>query len=73
MCREQAASKHQDQEYITDLRSMVEEQRIKISCLRKHRNEIIDRHEKHIDDYEIEFKAAEVEAGNLKGNEATDF
>ena len=66
MCRKHSASNHQDQEDIKDLRNMVEEQRIKISCLRKHRNEIIDRHEKHIDDYEIEFKAKEVDIKHLQ-------
>ena len=66
MCRKLSALNHQDQEDIKDLRNMVEEQRIKISCLRKHRNEIIDRHEKHIDDYEIEFKAKEVDIKHLQ-------
>ena len=66
ICRNLSASKHQDQKDITDLKDIVEEQRIKISCLRKHRNEIIDRHEKHVDNYEKEFKAKEADIKHLQ-------
>ena len=59
MCRKQSASKYNDQEDIMELKKLVEEQKIKISCLRKHRNEILDRHENTIDEYEKEFKAKE--------------
>ena len=58
-CRKQTASKFRDNEDIIDLKKVIEEQEIKISCLRKHRNEILDRHEHTIDEYEKEFKAKE--------------
>ena len=59
LCRLKSASKSNDDEEIRDLTKIVDEQRTKISCLRKHRDEILDRHEKTIDDYETEFKAKE--------------
>ena len=39
-CRIKSASHSNDQEDISDLKKVIEEQKIKISCLRKHRNEI---------------------------------
>ena len=58
-CRRMSTSRKNDLEDIDDLKKLVEEQKVKIFCLRKHRDEILDRHEKVIDDYEREFKAKE--------------
>ena len=58
-CRQKSTSAKCDQDEIEELKKLTEEQRIKIFCLRKHRDEILDRHEKLIDDYEVEFKAKE--------------
>ena len=35
-------------------------------CLRKHRNEILDRHENQVDEYEKEFKAKEEDIKHLQ-------
>ena len=59
-CRKKSTAANCDQDQIEDLRKVVEEQRIKIFCLRKHRDDIFDHHEKVIDDYEMEFKAKEI-------------
>ena len=59
MCKKKSAHRDKDNEDIVELKNIVEEQRVKITCLRKHREEILDRHEKLIDDYENEFKAKE--------------
>ena len=58
-CRRKTTSINSDQHDILELKNIVEEQKVKILCLRKHRNEILDRHEKVIDDYELEFKSKE--------------
>ena len=58
-CRQKSTSAKCDQDEIEELKKVTEEQRIKIFCLRKHRDEILDRHEKVVDDYEVEFKAKE--------------
>ena len=44
--RQKSTSAKSDQDDIVELKQVVEEQRIKIFCLRKHRDEILDRHEK---------------------------
>ena len=55
-----------DKEDIDDLKKINEEQRVKIMCLRKHRNEILDRHENQVDEYEKEFKAKEEDIKHLQ-------
>ena len=45
LCRIRSVSKSNNDEDILQLRNLVEEQKVKISCLRKHRSEILDRHE----------------------------
>ena len=52
-----------DLEDNVNLRKLIEEQKEKIFCLRKHRDQILDKHENTIDDYEVEFKAKE---GDIK-------
>ena len=64
--RIKAAANLNDQEDISEMKKVIEEQKIKISCLRKHRNEILDRHENLVDDYEAEFKAKETDIKNLQ-------
>ena len=66
MCKRKSANNDKDQEDIAELKMIVEEQKVKISCLRKHRDEIFDRHEKVIDDYENEFKAKEEDIKRLQ-------
>ena len=66
MCKRKSANNDKDQEDIAELKTIVEEQKVKISCLRKHRDEIFDRHEKVIDDYENEFKAKEEDIKRLQ-------
>ena len=51
---------------IVDFKKVVKEQTEKIFCLRKHRDEILDRHENVIDDYEAEFTAKENDIKNLQ-------
>ena len=68
LCRIKSALKRNDYEDIRDLKKVVEEQKVKIMCLRKHRDEIIDRHEKAIDDYETEFQAKEQDLKYLPEN-----
>ena len=63
-CRKKSTAANCDQ--IEDLRKVVEEQRIKIFCLRKHRDDIFDHHEKVIDDYEKEFKEKENDIKSLQ-------
>ena len=52
-----------DLEDNVNLKKLIEEQKEKIFCLRKHRDQILDKHENTIDDYEVEFKAKE---GDIK-------
>ena len=65
-CRKQSASNSDDQREIVELTKVIDEQKVKIKCLRMHRNEILDRHEKSIDDYEKEFKAKEIDIKQLQ-------
>ena len=65
-CRLRSMHKSNYEDEIADLKKLVEEQKVKIMCLRKHRNEILDRHEKMVDDYEVEFKAKEIDVKNLQ-------
>ena len=58
-CRQMSASRRDDHNDIVDFKKVVKEQTEKIFCLRKHRDEILDRHENVIDDYEAEFTAKE--------------
>ena len=67
LCRKKSTSNKIDQDDIEELKKKVEEQRIKIVCLRKHRDEILDRHEKVEEDYEYEFKAKENDIKHLQG------
>ena len=50
-CRQMSASRKDDLNDIVDFKKVVKEQTEKIFCLRKHRDEILDRHENVIDDY----------------------
>ena len=65
-CKRLSADKSSDDEAIDDLKKENEEQRIKIKCLRKHRDEILNRHEITVDDYEREFKFKEQEFKGLQ-------
>ena len=64
--RQMSASRKEDLNDIVDFKKVVKEQTEKIICLRKHRDEILDRHENVIDDYEAEFKAKESDIKNLQ-------
>ena len=56
-----------DQEDLSEMRKLIAEQKVKIlSCLRKDRNEILDKHENLVDDYEAEFKANENDIKHLQ-------
>ena len=68
LCRLRSVSKSNYDEDISELKKLAEEQKLKIMCLRKHRSEILDRHEKMVDDYEAEFKAKEHDVKNLQEN-----
>ena len=58
--RQKAATHLKDQDDISEMKKVIEEQKIKIMCLRKHRDDILNRHENTtIDDYEKEFKEKE--------------
>jgi DNA repair exonuclease SbcCD ATPase subunit len=61
-----SGSRKDDLDDILEFKKVVKEQTEKIFCLRKHRDEILDRHEKSIDDYESEFKAKEDDIKNLQ-------
>ena len=63
--RQKAATHLKDQDDISELKNVIEEQKIKIMCLRKHRDDILNRHENTIDDYEKEFKEKEVDIKRL--------
>lgn len=65
-CRRISGSRKDDLDDILQFKKVVKEQTEKICCLRKHRDEILDRHEKAIDDYESEFKAKEDDIKNLQ-------
>ena len=43
------------------MKKLIEKEQIKISCLRKLRNDILKRHENTIDDYEKELKEKEAD------------
>ena len=64
--RKKAMEHSNDREDIAEMKKLVEEQQIKISCLRKHRNDILNRHENTVDDYEKEFKEKEVDIKRLQ-------
>jgi hypothetical protein len=64
--RLKVASYSHDKDDLSELQNVVDQQKIKISCLRKNRNEINDRHEKMVDDYEDEFKLKEAEIKGLQ-------
>ena len=51
-CKRITAAHNSDKEDMDHLKTINEDQRIKIMRLRKHRNEILDRHEKQVDEYE---------------------
>ena len=61
ICRKQSASNSVDKREVMELTKVVDEQKVKISCLRNHRSEILDRHEKANDKCEKEFKAKEMD------------
>ena len=46
---------------ISEMKKLIEKEQIKISCLRKLRNDILKRHENTIDDYEKELKEKEAD------------
>ena len=64
--RQKAATHLKDQDDISEMKKVIEEQKIKIMCLRKHRDDILNRHEYAIDDYEKEFKEKEVDIKRLQ-------
>jgi TRAP-type mannitol/chloroaromatic compound transport system substrate-binding protein len=66
LCRLRSVSKANNFEDISLLKKLVKEQKVKMLCLRKHRSEILDSHEKMIDDYEGEFKAKEEDVKNIQ-------
>jgi chromosome segregation ATPase len=66
MCKKKSAHRGKDNEDIVELKNIVEEQRVEITCLRKHREEIPDRYQKLIDDYKNEFKAKKDDIKCLK-------
>ena len=65
-CKRMSEAHDRDKEDIDDLKMINEEQRVKITCLRKRRNEILDRHENQVDEYEKEFKAKEEDIKHLQ-------
>ena len=67
-CRKKAKLTKSDQDTIEELKKVVEEQKSKIFCLRKHRDKILERHENAIDNYETEFKEKENDIKILQEN-----
>ena len=65
-CKRLSAAKSSDDEAIDNLEKENEEQRVKIRCLRKHRDEILNRHEITVEDYEKEFQFKEEDIKHLQ-------
>ena len=64
--RQKAATHLKDQDDISEMKKVIGEQKVKIMCLRKHRDDILNRHENTIDDYEKEFKEKEADIKRLQ-------
>ena len=64
--KKKAMEHSNDREDLVEMKKLVEEQQIKISCLREHRNDILNRRENAVDDYEKEFKEKEADIKRLQ-------